>query len=122
MNVTDDLPTNNLEVINFAAKLAKKSAKNTQSKSIKNKSTSKESNVSDEVKKEKSLKSQSESILSTDTKSKFTSSLALSFVFAVSISVGILFWQEDLSLSEKECEIRFCNLNYQLCHSKGDHH
>ena len=59
---------------------------------------------------------------STDTKSKFTFSLALSFVFAVSISVGILFWQEDLSLSEKECEIRFCNLNYQLCHSKRDHH
>ena len=59
---------------------------------------------------------------STDTESKFTFSLALSFVFAVSISAGTLFWQEELSLSEKECEIRFCNLSYQPCHSKGDHH
>jgi len=52
------------------AKTAKKSTKKTQIKSIKNKSAADESNVHDEVKKEKTVKSQSESKLSSGTKSK----------------------------------------------------
>ena len=51
-------------------KTAKKSTKKTQIKSIKNKSAADESNVHDEVKKEKTVKSQSESKLSSGTKSK----------------------------------------------------
>ena len=46
------------------------SAKKTQIKSIKNKSAADKSNVHDEVKKEKTVKSQSESKLSSGTKSK----------------------------------------------------
>ena len=49
---------------------AKKTNKKTQIKSIKNKSTADESNIHDEVKIEKTVKSQSESILSSGTKSK----------------------------------------------------
>ena len=52
------------------AKAAKKPTKKTQSKSIKNKSAASESNVPDEVKKEKTVKSQSESKLKSGTKSK----------------------------------------------------
>ena len=52
------------------AKAAKKPTKKTQSKSIKNKSAGSESNVPDEVKKEKTVKSQSESKLKSGTKSK----------------------------------------------------
>jgi|TARA_Y100000031_G_scaffold33441_1_gene37473 ribonuclease E len=52
------------------AKTAKKSTKKNQLKSIKNKSAANESNVHDEVKKEKTVKSQSESKLSSGTKSK----------------------------------------------------
>ena len=50
------------------AKAAKKPTKKTQSKSIKNKSAASESNVPDEVKKEKTVKSQSESKLKSGTK------------------------------------------------------
>ena len=52
------------------AKAAKKTTKKTQSKSIKNKSAASESNVPDEVKKEETVKSQSESKLKSGTKSK----------------------------------------------------
>jgi len=52
------------------AKIAKNSTKKTQIKSIKNKSAVDESNVHDEVKKEKTVKSQSESKLNSGTKSK----------------------------------------------------
>ena len=52
------------------AKAAKKPTKKTQSKSIKNKSAASESNVPDEVKKEETVKSQSESKLKSGTKSK----------------------------------------------------
>ncbi len=52
------------------AKAAQKPTKKTQSKSIKNKSAASESNVPDEVKKEKTVKSQSESKLKSGTKSK----------------------------------------------------
>ena len=52
------------------AKTAKKSTNKTQIKSIKNKSAADESNAHDEVKKEKTVKSQSESKLSSGTKSK----------------------------------------------------
>jgi len=52
------------------AKTEKKSTKNTQTKSIKNKSATDESKVHDEVKKEVTVKSQSESKLSSGTKSK----------------------------------------------------
>ena len=51
-------------------KTAKKSTKKTQIKSINNKSAADESNVHNEVKKEKNVKSQSESKLSSGTKSK----------------------------------------------------
>jgi len=56
---------------NSKAKKDKKSTKITQIKSIKNKSAAVESNVHDEVKKKKTVKSQSEPKLSSGTKSKY---------------------------------------------------
>jgi len=52
------------------SKTDKKSSKNTQIKQIKNKPTADESNARDEVKKGKTVKAQSESKISSDTKSK----------------------------------------------------